>query len=274
MIGQVVHKMTGSGNDFVFIDGRFAEPRAWTPDLVRAVCDRRSGVGGDGLVVVEPCEGHAGVRMTYFNRDGSRAPMCGNAALCATRFAASQELAPAEGMVLETEAGTYRARCVPGTESLAELELGDVSSSRAVEVRLSDGESVARLAIVGVPHLVVLVPDVDVVRLPERGASLRHDQALGPGGANVNFFSCGPEGWAMRTYERGVEDETLACGTGAVAGATVLSELKAVGLPWTVRTRSGCNLVVNGVAGICGLKSVRLVGEGRLVFRGALGNLP
>jgi len=273
MSGHVVHKMTGSGNDFVFVDGRIDGPENWSADRIRAVCDRRTGVGADGLVIVESGTQPGAVRMTYFNRDGSRAPMCGNAALCATRFAAVQELASPDGMELVTEAGRYRTRCLPGSESIAEIELGDISKSREVTLTLAAGEMAARLAVVGVPHLVVVVDDVCRVPLIERGRSLRQDPALGPDGANVNFVSRGPGGWAMRTYERGVEDETLACGTGAVAAAAVLAELGSAEVPWTVGTASGRQLIVTGCAGPGGLTSVCLVGEGRVVFRALLANL-
>lgn len=273
MSGQVVYKMTGSGNDFVFVDGRFTRPVDWSAEWIRAVCDRRTGVGADGLVVVEPGTRPAAVRMTYFNRDGSPAPMCGNAALCATRFAAQRELAPGGGMELETEAGIYRTRCLPGQEPLAELDLGDISQSSQAQVALVPGESAARLATVGVPHLVVVVEDVGEVNVLERGRLLRHDPALGPKGANINFVSHGATGWEMRTYERGVEGETLACGTGAVATAAVLRDLGSADVPWSVRTASGCTLVVKGCAEADGLRRVQLVGEGRLVFRAVLGEL-
>jgi diaminopimelate epimerase len=281
MIGLVAHKMTGSGNDFVFVDGRFASLGVWSQERIRAVCDRRSGVGADGFVLVEPGSKPGAVRMIYFNRDGSRAPMCGNGALCAARFAGSLELAPADGMTLETEAGSYRARCLPGPGERAEIELGDVPPTREVPVKLAGPEKAARLATVGVPHLVVVVDDVKAVPVTERGRALRFDPALGEDGANVNFV--GPAGsdgpapspnWAMRTYERGVEDETLACGTGAVAVALVLHELRSATVPIDIRTASGCVLSVQASLEGQGLKGVRLHGEARLVFRAALGDIP
>jgi diaminopimelate epimerase len=279
MNGLVAYKMTGSGNDFVFVDGRFADLSIWTEACVRAVCDRRTGVGADGFVLVTPGSQAGAVKMTYFNRDGSPAPMCGNAALCATRFAGGLELAPPDGMILETEAGAYRTRCLPGPGERAELQLGDIRAAQPVDVRLASGEKVARLASVGVPHLVVVVEDLESVRIDERGRALRSDPALGLGGANVNFVArprCADSvasTWAMRTYERGVEGETLACGTGAVAAALVLSELGSAGIPLDVRTASGCLLSVAGVADGNGLRDVRLSGEGRLIFRATLGEL-
>lgn len=272
MNGLVVYKMTGSGNDFVFVDGRTAGPEGWTPELIRAVCARQNGVGADGFVVLEPGAVPGTVRFHFYNNDGQRAPMCGNGALCATRIAAHLELAPFEGMVLETDAGQYRARCLSGAGEGAELVLGAVEWPSQPGVALGPGEHEAHLVQVGVPHLVVLVDELQQLPIAERGRALRFDPALGASGANVNFLARqGGGAWAMRTYERGVEGETLACGTGAVACATVLVSLGRAKLPIEIATASGCVLRVAGEAQDGkGFRDVRLQGEGRLVFRAAL----
>lgn len=280
MKGLVVYKVTGSGNDFIMCDGRFVSSDFWTPEAIRSVCDRHQGIGADGLAVLEPGSRSGAVRFHFFNNDGGRAPMCGNAALCATRLAAYLELAPAEGMVLETDSGHYRTRCIPGPSDRAEIELGPVAPPRAVAVRLEDGEGAAHLVAVGVPHLVVQVPDVATVELDKRGRALRWDPALGPEGANVNFVSVstapkqadsGAEAalWRMRTYERGVEGETLACGTGAVAVAAALLRSGAIRhLPLAILTASGRVLRVAGQPGPDGrIVNASLQGEGRIVFK-------
>jgi len=276
MIGSIVYKMSGSGNDFVFVDGRVSRAADWPPERIRAVCDRHSGVGADGFVVVEPGSRPDAVRFHFFNNDGGRAAMCGNGALCATRIAAYLELANPGGMTLETDAGAYQSRCLEGAGERAELALGDLSAFSEPAVRAASGESVARLAKVGVPHLVVLVDDVAAVPIKERGRALRFDPALAPDGANVNFVSPGSPGgpaWAMRTYERGVEAETLACGTGAVAVAGTLALLGRASLPLEIRTASGRILCVSGNLKAGALRQAKLVGEGRLVFRSVLGDL-
>jgi diaminopimelate epimerase len=274
MMGTVVYKMTGSGNDFVFVDGRLRDPGAWTPDEIRRLCDRYRGVGADGFAIVEPGSGPDGVRFHFFNRDGGRAPMCGNGALCATRIAARLELANPAGMVLQTDAGDYRSRCLEGPGELAELVLGDLPAPSAPAVRLAPGEHEARLIVVGVPHLVVLVDAVAHVEIQERGRALRSDRALGSGGANVNFVAPLETGeWAMRTYERGVEGETLACGTGAVACASVLALSGRSRLPQELQTASGRRLNVAGCAEGGIIRGAALRGEGRVVFRGIVGDL-
>src|SRR5881296_4492645 len=111
LVGTPIYKMTGSGNDFVMVDGRHAAPGDWSPEDIRAVCARGTGVGADGLVFVSPGSAPNAVRMIYFNADGSHAAMCGNAALCSTRLAARLGIARAQGMTLETDAGSYESRC-------------------------------------------------------------------------------------------------------------------------------------------------------------------
>ncbi len=275
MIGTVVYKMSGSGNDFVFVDGRASRLSDWTQERIRAVCDRHTGVGADGFVVVEPGSAPDAVRFHFFNNDGGRAAMCGNGALCATRIAAFLELARPGGMTLETDAGTYLSRCLEGESERAELTLGNLTDFSRPDVKLEAGEREAQLVHVGVPHLVVLVEQVATVPIMERGRALRSDPALGPPGANVNFVgrSGSSEGWAMRTYERGVEGETLACGTGAVAAASVLALSGHAGLPLQVRTASGRILSVSGTQEGQEVHRATLTGEGRLVFRAVLGDI-
>jgi diaminopimelate epimerase len=272
MSGDVFFKMSGSGNDFVFLDGRWTGLDEWAVDRIRRVCDRRTGVGADGLVIMAPGSGPGMVRFHFFNSDGSPGAMCGNAALCATRLAALLELAPPEAVGLETDAGVVRSRCVPESTDRAELALPDVRETRTPAVDLGPGERRVGFALVGVPHLVVLVDALDSVDLPGRGRELRFHPDLSPHGANVNFVSRTDGGWAMRTYERGVEAETLACGTGAIACATLLGGWGAAEVPLDLTTRSGCLLSVSGrLESEGGLTSPRLGGEGRLVFRGVLG---
>lgn len=276
MIGNIIYKMSGSGNDFVFVDGRVSRLADWSAERIRMVCDRHSGVGADGFVVVEPGSGPDAVRFHFFNNDGGRAAMCGNGALCATRIAAYLELARPGGMTLETDAGAYQSRCLDGVGERAELALGDIPGFSEPAVGVAPGEHSARLARVGVPHLVILVDDVAAVAIMERGRALRFDPALAPDGANVNFVSpAGADGpaWAMRTYERGVEGETLACGTGAVAAAGTLAVLGRARLPLELRTASGRTLCVSGSLRGGGVRQAKLVGEGRLVFRCVLGDL-
>ena len=276
LIGLPVYKMTGSGNDFVMLDARVSTPADWTPEDMQAVCARGTGIGADGVVFVGPGSRPGSARMIYFNADGSHAAMCGNAALCSTALAARLGVAPGAGMDLETDAGTYQSRTSePGR---AELHLAPVDAPRVVPgLQLAAGERQAALGRVGVPHLVVVVDDVDQLDLMGRGRSLRFDPALAPEGANINFIS--PDGpgtadrplWRMRTYERGVEGETLACGTGAVTAGCAIEEWGLGRLPIDIQSRSGRLLTIRAAKGPSGrYEDIWLAGEGRMVFRGVI----
>jgi len=265
--------MTGSGNDFVMIDARVSSPNEWTAADMAALCARGTGLGADGVVFLSPGSGADKVRMVYFNSDGSRAAMCGNAALCSTRLATHMGLVDGGEMLLETDAGTFESRS--GTlDGRAELRFAPVAAPEAVTgIALADGELRLAHTVVGVPHLVILVRDLAGVPVDARGRELRHHAALGPDGANVNFVASGPEEghWRMRTYERGVEGETLACGTGAVAAACALDHWGLTKLPVALETRSGQVLEVRARRSRTGsYEDVWLIGEGRMVFRGLI----
>lgn len=276
MTAVVFHKVTGSGNDFVMLDGRTTTPDEWPVERIVRICDRRDGVGADGLVILTP-EGENTVRMTFWNSDGSRAAMCGNAALCSTRLSAALEIGDPSGMTLATDAGSFPVRCV-GEGHLAELNLPDVEIPVEVAIPVEGQERWMRLGTVGVPHLVTLVEDVVEVDLETRGRVLRHHVECGKSGANANFVSrisrsTGTGGaadptWAIRTFERGVEGETLACGTGTVTAALALAVTGEDTLP--LRFRSGSGRVLSVSARIEGPRATEiwLAGEGRVVARG------
>lgn len=274
MIGRTFYKMSGSGNDFVVFDAR-QEPagQLQDPAAIRALCARGAGVGADGVVFIEPSDGQdAHIRMKYFNSDGSRAAACGNATLCVTRLAAELEAAPRDDIRIETDSGVLRARFANG---LPEAELAPVRTIRPdAGIALCPGESRIGFALVGVPHLTILCENVELADVVGRGAPLRRHPSLGAAGANVNFVSPGsqPGLWAIRTYERGVEGETLACGTGAIATTVLLQHWGMSGIETTLETRSGRRLTVRLEQDAGGWRPT-LRGEGRLVFTGALGEV-
>jgi diaminopimelate epimerase len=272
LIGLPVYKMTGSGNDFVMVDARVSTPADWTPEDMQVVCARGTGIGADGIVFVGAGSHTGAARMIYYNADGSHAAMCGNAALCSTTLAAHLGVGTRDGMDLETDAGTYRSRAV--ASGRAELHLAPVEPPAAVpQLALAPGERQAVLTRVGVPHLIVLVDDVDQVALIERGRALRFDPALAPDGANINFISKGETGvWRMRTYERGIEGETLACGTGAVGAGCAIQGWGLGQLPVDIQSRSGRMLGIRATRAQDGARydDVWLTGEGRMVFRGVI----
>lgn len=271
MNGIVACKMTGSGNDFVFVDGRTTALEFWTPERIRAACNRRDGVGADGFGILEPGATPDHIRFHFFNSDGGRAPMCGNGALCATRLSRWFELAQNDDMVLETDAGLVRTRVLPDNDHLAEFELESVGQFSTPEIERTSGEHSITFTRVAVPHLVVVVEDADSVPLEMRGRELRNHQALAPEGANVNFVSRNGAALRVRTYERGVEGETLACATGSVACAAVVAKELQLQMPQEIITTSGRTLTVSGkMTPDFHIESPRLRGEARRVFRAIL----
>ena len=267
MRGTLFYKMSGSGNDFVILDGRFTEAARWPAAQVRAICDRRSGVGADGLVILTPVTPDS-VRMAYWNADGSPGALCGNAALCSGRLAVALELVGAGEFCLLTDAGVVRVRAAAGADG-AEINVPDEDLPGAHGgIELAAGEQWISLGRVGVPHLVIRVDDIEAVDVTGRGQPLRSHSSLGSEGANVNFVAPGNGSWLIRTYERGVEGETLACGTGTVAAALALAARGEATLPVRFRSRGGPELSVRGELEGSRAAGVWLGGEGRLVFRG------
>ncbi len=254
-------KLTGSGNDFVFFDARCDPPGPLTnPDVIARLCARGTGIGADGIVFLTNSDS-ADFRMIYYNSDGSEAALCGNAALCAARLAFELKLVATEDFRFETGSGIVDASVRAG---LPEISLTPVSELRTelVGISLLEGEKRIGFARVGVPHFVVQCDDVANVDILKRGRELRWDPSI-PDGANVNFVSGGPGRWFVRTYERGVEGETLACGTGTVACMALIRAWKLGESPGKFRATSGSDLVVTLDGG-----RPRLKGEGRIVFRG------
>jgi diaminopimelate epimerase len=269
--GEQFYKMTGSGNDFVVFDstdGRAAHLE--NVETIRELAARGTGIGADGVVFVERA-GESDVRMRYYNSDGSEASLCGNASLCSTRLAVELGLAQAGGFILHTAAGALKARIRDG---LPEVDLEAVKEVRpdASDLGMKGSEQRLGFARVGVPHVVVEVRDLEAIDVAGRGPELRRHRALRDG-ANVNFVAKSQNGsFAYRTFERGVEAETLACGTGAVATAIMLSEWGSSGRETVLWTRSSLPLTVSlHRSGDAWLPSLR--GEGRIVFEGRIRDL-
>jgi diaminopimelate epimerase len=269
--GQQFYKMTGSGNDFVVFNATGGSvSHLENEDAIRSLSARGTGVGADGVVFLEK-SGEGDVRMRYYNSDGSEAALCGNASLCSTRLAVDLGIAQAGGFVLHTAAGSLKARIRDGLPEV-DLEPVDDVKPDASDLGRRPGESRLGYACAGVPHVVVEISNIEAADVTGRGSELRNHPALAEG-ANVNFVSRRPDGsFTYRTYERGVEGETLACGTGAVATAILLSSWGESGKETTLWTRSALPLTVSlRREKDSWLPSLR--GEGRVVFEGTIRDL-
>ncbi len=268
--GRRFFKMTGSGNDFVFFDNRTAAHEDLAhPAVIAALCDRRAGIGADGIVLLSSSAVHA-FDMRYYNRDGSLAEMCGNAALCSARLAQFLGIVrDGAAFSFSTPSGPVRARFVDDAPTLDMTPVSELAT--VFDTPLETGERKIGFARVGVPHLVVRVDDAATVDVVRRGSHLRHLKQLRDG-ANVNFVSRDKDGaWHMRTFERGVEDETMACGTGTVATVALLDAWGTVPGTAALSTKSG-RTVSASVAHDGSAPTLR--GEGRLVASGELHDLP
>jgi diaminopimelate epimerase len=262
------YKMHGGGNDFVLLDHRERLiPEAEQPGFARRVCARQMGVGADGLILIEN-SAQADFKWRFFNADGSEPEMCGNGGRCAARFAVLQGIAP-PALSFETLAGLIRAEVKGRRVKLAMAGVGDLKLHQ--QIPLDDGNVTGHFVRVGVPHLVVPVDDLEAAPVTERGRLIRFHEMFQPAGTNVNFGRfLGPKDIAIRTYERGVEDETLACGTGAVAAALIAARLGKAFSPVTVHTRGGEALTVYFQAQAEAFSEIYLEGDAAVVYQGEL----
>ena len=269
--GRQFYKMSGSGNDFVFVDARTepAGPLA-KPEVVGAICSRGTGIGADGVVFLETTS-KADIRLVYLNADGTRADLCGNATLCTARLSRELGVVTRGEFQIETDSGVLAARFVGDAP---EIDLKPVSECRPdAGIPLAAGERRMGFALAGVPHLSILVDDVESVDVVGRGRPLRRHVSL-KAGANVNFVKdLGGGHFRYRTYERGVEAETLACGTGAVATTVLLAQWGLTTTQARLMTRSGRELQVR-LSGPPAAQTPSLSGEARIVFTGRFGELP
>lgn len=266
-------KMTGSGNDFVLVDNR--DGTLATDEVVpftRAVCRRALGLGADGVLLIDhPAQAGTHFRWIYINADGSRGAMCGNGAMCGARYAVAAGIAPASCR-FETDAGIVEARLPDGTaSSRVEIRMDAPSGvNRTESVDIGGKSWLFEVLLVGVPHVVTWVDDADVAldatSFDAWGRGIRHHPAFSPDGANVNLVSVvDRQTIRMRTWERGVEAETLACGTGAIASSLAGIAAGRLTAPVRVIVSSGESLTVSPRD-----DCVWLGGSARFVARGTL----
>jgi diaminopimelate epimerase len=257
-------KMSASGNDFIVVDNRDGKVNRDFPDVIefiKKMCRVHHSVGADGVILIENSEKHD-FRWRFFNADGSEAEMCGNGGRCAARFAYMNGITK-ERMSFETIAGVIKAE-VSGVRVKLELT-APIDLKLDYPVGLEDKELFLSSVNTGVPHAVLLVDDVDHMPVEELGRRIRHHKVFGEKGTNVDFVEIvDREHLKIRTYERGVEGETYACGTGAVAVGVILKQKALVENPVNIRTKGGETLKVY----IDG--DVYLEGEARLIYIGKL----
>ncbi len=268
-------KMSGAGNDFVVMDNRsgvVAQPA----DLARVLCDRRKGIGADGLLLLEKSD-RADFLMRYFNSDGSYGGMCGNGGRCISRYAQVKHIVNRSEMRFEALEHIYTASILHDDVRLSMKDPADFRINRSLTI----GNSSLRFHYVnsGSPHCVFfldenngLLPSLNAINVEVLGREIRNHVSFSPEGANVSFVEqAAANSFSVRTYERGVEAETLACGTGAVAVGLLSCEVKNTTSPISLRVRSGEILTVEFLrTGPALYKEVSLRGSAHIVFNGVV----
>lgn len=265
-------KAVATGNDFIIIDNRQNQLKDNIPDFARKTCNRKHGVGADGLLLLEKSV-KADFRMRIINSDGSEAEMCGNGSRCIALYAKTKNITQAD-MRVETISGILSAKV----------------SGEVIKVRLTDPKDIqwnlcltihacpykVSVANTGVPHVVHFVDDIKKIDVEELGAEMRYHSEFSPAGANVDFVKITDKNKnkiKVRTYERGVENETLACGTGAVASAIISAEAEKLTSPITVETSGGELLKVYFEILEGNFTNVYLEGKAKLVYEGEIENV-
>ena len=252
------NKYEGAGNDFIIVRN---VPRQIDPSdrkLSQSLCDRRFGIGSDGLILIEDCDGYD-FRMIFINPDGSRGSMCGNGARCASHYVMSH-ITGFRDLEFMADDGPHKARNL-GDDQI-EISITDVHGMK----KTGDGIAINT----GVPHLVVFTDDTDNIDVVSEGRRLRYSQLYAPDGVNVNFVQTDRDSIKVRTYERGVEGETLACGTGVTASVIAAAMTgKIVTNNPVVKARGG-TLSVSYTLTSDGASDILLRGPATFVFSGEI----
>jgi diaminopimelate epimerase len=262
------YKMSGSGNDFILVDNRTAMLDADNlGPFVASICRRKHSVGADGVILLET-SGRADFKWRFFNADGGEVEMCGNGGRCAARFAYLKGFAGPR-LSFETKAGIIQAEVIGDRVKLEmpEPTPPELDYSLQVEQETLTVSSIT----VGVPHVVIWVADPETSPVFKLGRAIRYHERYAPAGTNVNFVKQLSSGvFAIRTYERGVEDETLACGTGSVATALIAATKGMTGSPAVLQTRGGERLNIYFERSGDNFHSVFLEGDAKVIYEGKL----
>jgi diaminopimelate epimerase len=261
-------KMSGSGNDFLLIDNRHGKLAVGNVvEFVKSVCERKVSVGADGLIIIEPSD-RVDFRWRFFNADGSEAKMCGNGGRCAARFAYLMGIA-GERMSFETGAGIIDAEVRGEVVKLRLTDPCDLVMNDQIQVK--NQTLFVHSINTGVPHAVHFVRDPDGFDVFNTGRAIRYHEHYQPAGTNANFVMViDSHTLRVRTYERGVEDETLACGTGSVASALIAARKGLVESPVDVRVQGGELLRIYFEMTADGFVKVYLEGKAKMVYQGTL----
>ena len=273
-------KMSGAGNDFIVIDSNKNPDLLLEPGVITKLCDRRNGIGADGVIAISDLDNYD-FKMDYYNSDGSTKTLCGNGARCAIKFAQSSNRLKNGKATFIANQDIYSGEILDEEEVKFNLNTPkDISGN--LKLNASGQEINYFYADTGSPHVIIKIEDIlsepsnrnsfytDINDVPayEIGKEIRYHQNFLPGGSNVNFIKMLEKKILIRTYERGVENETLACGTGSVASAIIASLFFNIEPPVTLLTRGGNELVVNFMVERNNILNLSLSGPAKIIFTG------
>jgi diaminopimelate epimerase len=261
------YKVSGAGNDFVLIDNRENQLTCDLNNLAQELCGKQQGQDVDGMLLVEKSD-TVDFKMRIFNSDGSEVDMCGNGARCIALFSYKHNIV-GKDMVFETMAGNIEAQVTD--ENMVKLKMSSPSGLRLdFSLELEDRNLNINFLDTGVPHVVIFVDDIENTEVYKIGKAIRNHKEFAPAGTNINFVKIADNNKIyVRTYERGVEDETLACGTGSVASAIISGIEKNLQSPVSVITRGGSILnIYFDIIDKENINDVYLQGEAKIILEG------
>jgi len=259
-------KMSGAGNDFILIDGDDNSEFLVSEQTVQKLCDRHNGIGADGVILISSSEQYDFV-MNYYNADGSTGSLCGNGARCAIKFAFNTKRIKDKSTRFLSNNSEYTGEILE--DGMIRFNLKPPSDLRKnIQLKATGKDMTAYFINTGSPHIVIMVEDLDNIPVEKIGKEIRWLAEFAPGGTNVNFVKIENEDVHIRTYERGVENETLACGTGSVAAAIICNKTDGINAPVTILTRSKAKLFVNFNVINDEFSNVSLTGPVSEIFKG------
>ena len=275
MVKIIFTKMSGAGNDFVVLDKSINANLKVTQDIIRKLCDRRNGIGADGLITIDDSSSNDFV-MNYFNADGSTGSLCANGARCAMLFASKTGRIKEKSANFFSNDVEYKGEIISNSEIKFYL---NPPKKIKYNFKVKAGSRLinAHFADTGSPHVVIdieesegFLPSLEGVSVESLGKEIRYLPEFSPGGTNVNFIDVQGKIINIRTYERGVEDETLACGTGSVAAALISYVTKNIHPPIELITKGNEKLLVNFDVKNSKVENLSLTGPAKIVFAGEM----
>lgn len=262
-------KMSGAGNDFILINKSQIPNIVLTNSVISQLCDRRNGIGADGIIIIKNTQGYD-FAMDYYNADGSSGTLCGNGARCAIKFANDTGITDSDSVSFLSNEDEFSGELLANGLIKFNLQPPKVIEENIV-IDVGGSNVSGSYVDTGSPHVVLIVDDLNLQTVIQMGKEIRNNPAFAPGGTNVNFIKFVKGKIHIRTYERGVENETLACGTGAVAAAIIGFRKFEIQPPIFLITKGGDKLIVNFNTEGSKYNNVSLTGPAKKIYNGEIG---